>query len=330
MKKLNLNKNKIFNYVNNVCLCALIISFCFIIYNVLQIIINISNNHFNSYENAYYLSNQSLYIHVIMITFPMLLLLISAFFKKINFIHIGLCLLFSFVFNVYELINEIHYYINFLYPIKMQGNSQYTRLIIYGLILLLFSYKFFIKKEKTIHRRFILIMNIAVLMTLSIFHILLPMGVLKYEKKAIENRMIQEMNISSSPEKYCLYRSCFFTDKTLVYKGKLEGDYINWPYYIKQNNLDGRIKFLNNNEAITSIATPVLQKENFDFDVIAIRKNSENNFLVAIDKQGKYIARIVETVFSTLSAIAHLVWVYGCLFLIFFHERKFSKNQKPH
>jgi len=279
------------------------------------------------------LTDKVVSVHSKLLTLGFLLAVFLIIKKRITLIHFSVILFASWFLNIYELMDEsIHPLImntgifsHFLRSGSTELNPQYTRLTLFLLatiILFILSYR---SKTRTIDRSFILLINLSMIVTTFIFHLVIPMGILKYTKEERMNTYVS--NIQEFPiDFFCKNKTCIFFDKEFKEK---EEKFIGDRNLFEQHN-----GFVNYSKEFFK------NKENLDYPVygnagdfvgstsifqICILKDEE--FVCAFDNKAmKNYGILAKAIFAFLVSIAHGVWIFGGLLLLAMHKTRAIKK----
>lgn len=326
---LNKNKEKISLIVNNISLLIIIIFIGILLkvdFNIIKTQIILENNE----DVIKKINNIALYYHNLLLIIPMVISVYALFKNKINYITILILVLISVLILKYDILNEIHkniiiFIINGY--LKDMGrviiNNQYTKIIIYLIIVFSLIYQIYINKKKSILKIFMLLINLSVLITLFIFHVAVPIGLFKYELNNYKNNEILNTKMLQE-DLLCKLKNCYIV--------KENGDVIkisNIENIKKISNYNNEIRSLRNeNKNINYKFIPLQGNIIFNYELIIMKKNNNNEFLLTIENRNiKNISRQSEIIFSFLCINAHGVWIIGGLFLIIFHQRRLERKK---
>jgi hypothetical protein len=279
------------------------------------------------------LADKIVKVHANLLTLGFLLTLFIILNKRITLINFSVVLFVSWFLSIYEFIDEkLHPLVmktgllsSFLRPGISELNPQYTRLILFLLSSIVLFTLVYRSKTRTIDRSFILLVNISMIITTFIFHLAIPMGVLKYAKEDRLNTYVENM-IELPNEFFCKNKTCvFFSENFDEKKDKfigqrdLSNQFINFMDYSKQFFSDkNNLEFPVYGSAGDFVGT------NTTFHACVL-KNKE--FLCAFDSKAmKNYGLIAKTMFAFLVSIAHAVWIFGGLYLLSMHKNRSIKK----
>lgn len=279
------------------------------------------------------LADKVVSVHANLLTLGFLLTLFVVIKKRITLINFGIILFVSWFLNVYELMDEqLHpllmhtgIFSAFLRPGISELNPQYTRLLLFLLstiVLFILSYR---NKTRTIDRSFILLINISMIVTTFIFHLAIPMGVLKYAKEDRLNTYVENM-IELPNEFFCKKKTCIF---------------FNEKFEEKNEKFIGQRDLANQFSGFVSYSKQFFEdKNNLEFPVYGsagdfVGTNSifhacllkDKEFICAFDNEAmKNYGLISKTMFAFLVSIAHAVWIFGGIYLLSMHKNRSIKK----
>lgn len=325
------NYNKIFTKLSLVLIFGILLidiipSWFLIVYNFLNGLI------FNE-KTLTELTERVVSVHSNILTLGFLLTCFIIIKKRITLINFSVILFSSWFLGIYEVMDKsLHpllmqtgIFSSFLRPGISELNPQYTRLLLFILAtitLFILSYR---KKTRTIDRSFILLINLSMIITTFIFHLAIPMGILKYAKEDRLNTYVENM-IELPSEYFCKHKTCmFFNEKFEEEKEK----------FIGERNLSNQfIGFIDYSKNFFK------DKNNLEFPVYGsagdfVGTNSifhacllkEKQFLCAFDNNAmKNYGLISKAMFAFLLSIAHGIWIFGGLYLLSMHKNRNIKK----
>lgn len=291
-------------------------------------------NHQFEYEYQKEVVQNILYSHTILLYTPIFLSIICLIKRKIGFKEFTLSFILAYFANQYGWFNIIH---NFLEQtpifdvLKQNGrttiNNQYTRIIFYILDILFLLFLVVRKKTRTLSRVIILLVTTSCLLTVSIFHVAIPMGMFKSVQK--DKSEIAEYEIKNYPkEVVCATRNCY----EVSFDGKIKtineieslNDFNEYEWVIKKGNY----LMSQNHKDTFAQAVNVRSKFLFEYNILSM-KLEKNGFFIVIDpKSMRKFSRESEITFAFLATLAHFIWIFGALILLEFHYYKFNKKRK--
>ena len=242
-----------------------------------------------------------------------------------------------FIIPVYELMDSyLHPFLfntgiyNFLLR-KNQTilNPQYTKIILYIILLSVLGIMVIYKKTRTLDRLIMFFMGSSVLVTLILFHTAIPSGFFVLAKNQAVKEVLNQLNTVSAQE-MCKNNNCFVLDKNNKSTSLTGNDYSNYKTYDwfilnAKKDLES-----SPSQTVAIQAVGDFSNQRFDYIIMAIKKveiNKVENFLVFADENKmKPYSRQSEIWFSFLTTAAHSIWIFGSLLLIFFHKYRFKKK----
>lgn len=298
-----------------------------------SIVFNFINGSFFTGSILNELTNKIVSIHANLLTLGFLLTLFLILNKRITLINFGVILFISWFLSIYEFMDEklhpllmkIGIFSSFLRPGISELNPQYTRLFLFILATIVLFALAYRNKTRTIDRSFVLLVNISMIVTTFIFHLAIPMGILKYAKQDRLNTYVENM-IELPNEFFCKNKTCVFFNETFEEKKEkfigqrdLSNQFINFMDYSKQFFADkNNLEFPVYGSAGDFVGT------NTTFHVCVL-KNKE--FICAFDNDGmKNYGLIAKAMFAFLVSIAHAVWIFGGLYLLSMHKNRSIKK----
>ncbi len=272
-------------------------------------------------------------VHAKLLTLGFLLAVFIVVKKRITLINFSVILFISWFLGLYEFMDKyVHpllmntgIFSSFLRSGATELNPQYTRLTLFLLatiILFVLSYR---NKTRTIDRSFILLINLSMVVTTFIFHLAIPMGLLKYTKEERLNTYVtnaQELPV----EFFCKNKTCIFFDekfeeKTEKFIGNREmsEQYSGFVNYSKE--------FFSHNE---NLVYPVYGNAG-DFvgstSTFQLCLFKDKEFICAFDNNSmKNYGTLSKAIFAFLVSIAHGIWIFGGLLLLAMHKTRAIKK----
>lgn len=280
-------------------------------------------------KNLAYLSEHIVSVHSNFLTIGFLLTVWLILKKRLTLISFTLILLSSWTIGIYEFMDNVLHplfmnmgiFSKFMRPGIPDLNPQYTRLTLFLLSTFILFILSFNKKTRTIDRSFVLLISGSMLITTFIFHLAIPMGMLKYAKQERLNTFVT--NMAELPESYfCKNKTCmFFNDKFEENKEKFFGDrdlaskFNSFTQYSKE--------FFSNKE---NLIYPVYGNAGDfigEYSTFHACLYKNEKFMCAFDSNSmKNYGILAKVLFSFLTSIAHGVWIFGGLFLLSMHKNR--------
>lgn len=163
------------------------------------------------------------------------------------------------------------------------------------------------------------------IVTTFIFHLAIPMGVLKYAKEDRLNTYVENM-IELPNEFFCKKKTCIF---------------FNEKFEEKNEKFIGQRDLANQFSGFVSYSKQFFEdKNNLEFPVYGsagdfVGTNSifhacllkDKEFICAFDNEAmKNYGLISKTMFAFLVSIAHAVWIFGGIYLLSMHKNRSIKK----
>jgi hypothetical protein len=276
-------------------------------------------------------------LHADLMTAALVLVAIACFRKRIGAVHVAAALVAGFFLDVYSIMDgTLHPLLFstgvldvFMHPGSDQINPQYTRLLFFflaiGTLLVLCARSATRSKERV----FVALIGGAVMVTTFMFHIALPMGTLRYTKKFVAETRMEE-SVGMPPSAFCEERACIAFDrgfgamKTMGPKPTIEPQAM-------AGFLSGAKDVLTTTGApMTYAFTGDFQGVNFTVMACVRHPVAEvegSAFLCFFDNTSMSgFGRTTEAWFAFLTSVAHGTWIYGGLFLLWMHKRRFFRK----
>lgn len=270
-----------------------------------------------------------MFIHTALMSLLVLLLSYSILFKRLNLISFTFLILIAFLTPFYILI-DLHFN-NFLSEagiykfFKKNGsnlvNPQYARILLFSILIVALSGVSLFKKQRTIDRSFVLIISTVCLTVMFLFHLAIPMGLLKYTKLERLGEFGYSM-YNMNQENFCKNKDCFIYSKKTktIVNANIPSDRVvlNNDIY---NRLNSYISVISNNE----------RDDYFDYDGDFIGTkttfygciNREDDVFCAIDNSAmRHYGQYAQLWFAFLTSTAHFVWIFLGIGMLFLHKKK--------
>lgn len=284
-------------------------------------------------DNLVELADHAVTVHANFLTLGFLLTTFLVFKNKIRLINFGVILFASWALGIYELMDHyIHplflnmgFFSHFMRPGIPDLNPQYTRLFLFLLSNLVLFILCIRGKTRTIDRSFVFLISSSMIITTFLFHLVIPMGILKYAKEDRLNTYVENM-IELPSEFFCKDKTCIFFNKKFEEK--------------TENFIGNRDLAKNFNGFINYSRSFFSNKENLVFPVYGnagdfvgasstfhscIYRNDE--FMCSFDnKSMRNYGILSQVLFSFLTSIAHGVWIFGGLLLLSMHKNRTVKK----
>jgi len=334
LKFKNLYENKYVKIFIDLLLIFIFVKFIMSFLTPIKEVISYNIFHQFDYNFQKEVVKDILYSHTVLLYTPIFLSLISICKKKVGFKELVYCLILSSLANHFKWFDIIHNFfeeISIFEILKQNGrtaiNNQYTRIIFYILNISILTFLVFRKKTRTLSRIIILFITTSCLLTISIFHIAIPMGMFKSVQK--DKSEIAEYEIKNYPkEVICSNKNCYeisFDGKIKVINEVEELTSFNEYKWVIEK---GNFLMIKNNKDTFAQAVNVKSEFLFEYNILAMKKEN-NHFFISIDtKSMRKFSRESEITFSFLATLAHFIWIIGGIILLEFHYYKFNKRRK--
>lgn len=271
-------------------------------------------------------------LHADVLTTALLLIVVMLFRRSLTAIGVGISVLVAFAFGVYDFMdNVIHPLVVNLgvYDFVTRGGQagvtpQVSRsFALFGstatlLLLCLF------KKTRTRDRVFVLLIAGAVIVTTFIFHLALPMGVLRFEKDRVADMMLTEARYMPL-EVFCNDRTCMFLDgefreieaKRIASHPLPPSEFVNRS---ARAVIDG-------GHATKFVRSTSFNGTTFSIDGCLARRDERQpttDYICFSDARLlDGLGRTTAAWMGFLSSVAHATWLFGGTFLLWLHKRRF-------
>jgi hypothetical protein len=275
------------------------------------------------------LTDKVVSIHSNLLTLGFLITLLVIIKKRITLINFGAVLFISWFLGIYEFMDETLHpllmktgvFSKFLRPGILELNPQYTRLLLFLIATITLFVLVCRNKTRTIDRSFVLLINLSMIITTFIFHLAIPMGILKYAKTERLNNYVETMTQLPN-DFFCKNKTCvFFDEKFIEKKEKFVGE----RALVDQFN-----GFINYSKNFFS------NKENLDFPVYGSAGDfigtksifhacalKGDEFICAFDSNSmKNYGLISKAMFAFIVSIAHAIWIFCGLYLLSMHKSR--------
>lgn len=287
------------------------------------------------YDNLLEVLSAIFIVHSGLLIVPLWLMLILFFKRSLKLYDFSIALSLSFFINSYELLDNyihpflesIHLYDYFLREGQVVINPQFTKIFLYIISIIIMFFLCFNKNKRTIDRCFILLISLSVMITTVIFHIAVPMGYFKFIKNEQEVLLSTTLDKNENTKDICIDKDCLSLNKTLEITNILSGSDNDFNKHSYFKNRINRFFSNHNEKLIYSDSLGSFEGQKFDYILTAVKKN-DNGYLVVMDSNTlQPYARQSEIWFCFLSSLAHFVWIYGGILLLFFHKKRFLKRK---
>lgn len=330
-----INSDKYKQVINFISLIIILWSALIIAGSVYTIIANTVQDNIYNTTNLIFLQQKISRVHGSLLMVPLFIGFIMLFTKKIKLWHCAIAIVAGFLLDSYQFFDHtlhpflfsLHIYDFLLRNGQTILNPQYTKIFAFLLILLVILIQCFIKKYRSIDKIFTVLMLSSVLITTMIFHFAIPLGMFKIAKKELEQSLIEKV-IFQDKKLLCENRECFILDNSLKIISKSKSANIetfkNYSFFLPKiaSNLTEENRFY-------SISLGDFQGQGFDYIITVLEKTDNKYFLVYDKKASNKVSRHSEIWFAFLSCVAHFIWVYGLLGLLFLHKQVMFRKLSP-
>lgn len=274
-------------------------------------------------------------VHSGLLIVPLWLMLTLFFKRNLRLYNFSIALCLSFFINSYELLDKhlhpflesLHIYDYFLREGQVVLNPQFTKILLYIVSIIIMFFICLDKKKRTMDRVFILLISLSVIMTTIIFHITIPMGYFKFIKNEQQILLVNNFKSSAHLKDFCIKKDCLSLNKTLEITNIISGTDFNFNNHSYFKNRINKFFSDNNSNSIYSDSLGSFEGQKFDYILTAVMKDKDDYIVVMDDKVLKPYARQSEIWFCFLSSLAHFVWIYGGILLLFIHKKRFLKRK---
>jgi hypothetical protein len=334
---MNLKTLKEINYTKTLNLLSLILIGGILLLDIIPswflVIYNFINGSVFDTKALANLAEKVVSVHSNLLTLGFLITLFAIIKKRITLINFGAILFVSWFLGIYEFMDETLHpllmqtgiFSKFLRPGISELNPQYTRLFLFLITTITLFILVCRNKTRTIDRSFVLLINLSMIITTFIFHLAIPMGILKYAKTERLNNYVENMTELPN-EFFCKNKTCiFFDDKFVEKKEKFVGEralveqfsgFIDYSknFFSDKNNLGFPV--------YGSAGDFIGTKSIFHACVL-----KTNEFICAFDSNSmKNYGLISKAMFAFLLSIAHAIWLFGGLYLLSMHKNRSIKK----
>jgi len=317
--------NKKIDLIALLCLLGILI---FTLFHISDAIILINNEYL--VKDIELKFKDLIWIHSGFLNFGIILCIYAIFFKTINYKRYLVLFLIAFLSGMYAFIDHtLHPYLRGMgfYDFLMRGgqtvsNPQYTRLLIYFIVITLLGFILLFKKQRNLFRFFSLFISGSIVFTVMLFHVAMPMGYFSYLKNQEMNRKVTELNQVSVGE-ICDVTKCIMYDEdwNILFKDAGLSDNFEISYEASRKNVEN---ILNNQPDIDYVRAELSTFDNSNFDyALSIMLRTENGYMWIIDDELiKEYSRIAELVFAILALMANTMWIFLFGLMMVFHQNK--------
>lgn len=271
-----------------------------------------------------------IWIHSGFLNFGIILAFYAIIFKTINYkryLIICLIALFSGLYSFMD--HTLHPYLTGtgIYDYIMRSgqtvsNPQYTRLLVFFIVLSTLGTILFFKKQRNLFRFFSLFISGSMVFTVMIFHVAVPMGYFSYLKNQEMNREVESLN-SVNVLDVCYIKKCITYNKdwNIIFKDEGLSESFEINHETSRQNIQ---KILDERKEIKYIRAELSTFENNNFDyALSIMLRTDKGYLWVIDENLiKEYSRLSELVFALLALMANTMWIFIFGLIMVFHENK--------
>lgn len=317
--------NKKIDLIALLCLLGILI---FTLFHISDAIILINNEYL--VKDIELKFKDLIWIHSGFLNFGIILCIYAIFFKTINYKRYLVLFLIAFLSGMYAFMDhKLHPYLRDMgfYDFLMRGgqtvsNPQYTRLLVYFIVITLLGFILLFKKQRNLFRFFSLFISGSIVFTAMLFHVAMPMGYFSYLKNQEMNRKVTELNQVSVGE-ICDVTKCIMYDENwnILFKDAGLSDNFEISYEASRKNVEN---ILNNQPDIDYVRAELSTFDNSNFDyALSIMLRTGNGYIWIIDDELiKEYSRIAELVFVILALMANTMWIFLFGLMMVFHQNK--------
>lgn len=209
------------------------------------------------------------------------------------------------------------FFANILGSLIMPSNSgmspEYVRIAVFIFIILIFFIRSVLKKRK-ISDIFLLLSMSGVLFTAILFHVV-TLKQLDYFTTSQENKWKQVMQYKNIPQ-FCQLENLIcekITNKESITQEHIKAYYSETKYYIERNPTYFSYFISSDNQSKTRI----LARKPAAF----IKYDNNVYYMLDQNNYTEYL-KFNERMFGLLAMSSHIVWIFGALYLIYFHTKR--------
>ena len=277
-------------------------------------------------------------LHADVLTSALILIFIMIFRRSLTAPLFAAALVGSFVFGAYDfqdfvihpLIVDTGAY-HFVTGGQAGVTPQVTRSVFLGLSTLSLLVLCLSRKTRTRDRTFVLLIAGVVILTTFIFHLALPMGTLRYEKLRLSEMMIEEARLFPV-EHFCGPRTCLFMDTDFK---EAQGKRYSSDPLPPEEFLRGSAGAV----VLGGHSTKYVRSTSFNGTTFAIdgclKRRDERapvtDYMCFSDAHLlDGLGRTTAAWMGFLSSAAHGTWLFGGVFLLWLHKRRFRVFRPKH
>jgi hypothetical protein len=284
----------------------------------------------NDYDVLFGVNDGAVSIHSKLITLSFVLMIVVLIKRNLSLVGFTVALIISFELDLYEFLDQsVHPFLmnlgvfdSFKRPGINEVNPQYTRLFLFVSVAIVLFVTSCWKKTRTLDRSFVTIISWSVIITSFLFHMAIPMSMLKYAKNDRMSSFVEQ--IVELPSNYfCKNKTCLFFDKSFNEKKELfVGDkelakqfsgFIDWSkeFYSLPENRQQRLHGNSGNfVGVISIFHACIYTDVGEM-LCAIDDNSMKNY-----------GRLAQLWFAFLTSMAHGIWIFVGVLLLSLHKSR--------
>ncbi len=288
----------------------------------------------NDYDVLFRVNDNAVSVHSKIITLAFVLMLVALIRRNLSLIGFSVSLFVSFELDLYEFLDKVvHPFLMSLGvfdSFKRSGiediNPQYTRLFLFVFVAILLVLTSLWKKTRTLDRSFITIISLSVIVTSFLFHMAIPMSILKYTRIDRMNSFVEQI-VELPSDYFCKNKTCLFFDKEFKERQEL---------FVGSKELANQFNgFIESSKSFYSLAENRkhrLHGNSGNFvGVISIFHaciyKDNGGMLCAIDdKSMKDYGRLAQLWFAFLTSMAHGFWIFGGVLLLSLHKNRKIKH----
>lgn len=232
---------------------------------------------------------------------------------------------YSFFSNlIHPLLFKLHFY-NFFSSQPTNISPEYTRILVFFLLIITYLIKSI--KKPQFKNIFLTLSMLGIFFTAILFHIVTLKQLDYYSKQQeIEIKKFLNINDISELQKTCtlLQLECHISNRQVDFLAQPIDSFIknyipNIQPYWKQNQLFYYYTVSNDN----TVQDRILSRKPIAF----LKNESLQAIIIDRDNYTQYL-KFNQIMFGILAFCSHFVWLFGAIYLIYFHNKKILKRTK--
>jgi hypothetical protein len=271
-------------------------------------------------------------LHADVLTTALILIFVMLFRRSLTSVGFAIAVLGAFVFGVYDFMDNVLHPLLVdagFYDFMTRGGQtgvtpQVSRsFVLFGSTAALFTLCLF-KKTRTRDRVFVLLIAGVVIVTTFIFHLALPMGVLRLEKDRVADMLVTEAQYMPL-EVFCYGRTCMFLDGEFrEIEAKRLGSHPLPPLEFVERSAQAVVE---GGRATKYVRSTSFNGTTFSIDGCLARRDERQpatDYICFSDARLlDGLGRTTAAWMAFLSSMAHATWLFGGIFLLWLHKRRF-------